>query len=175
MPTTLTVEYAADEDIAVTTLNSLAAGNVATSELIDNTSNLYVDMLVGGKIDTAGTGVVAGEHWDVYLSAVWDTTAATNAGGGVDTALTASDSDLEVAAGAIEAVLENMKLVSVVRPEAETPATSQAYHWGPVSVASYFGGVMPQKFLVAIHNNTNGALSASGHLCTGVGIKYVST
>ena len=39
--------------------------------------------------------------------------------------------------------------------------TDRVYHFGPVSVASAFGGVMPVKFVVFVVHNTAVALNAT--------------
>lgn len=166
---TLTINYASDEAITVTTWNSLAADGVATSSLLDNTTNKYVDILIGGTLDTVGTSGAAGETMDVYVLGNWDVDAGSNLTGGIDTALTASDSTLTQD---VELNLLNMYQIASVALESNAPTTSQGYHWGPVAVAQVFGGILPQKFCLLLHNNTGAAMSASGNVVNAVGIKY---
>ena len=179
----LTTTYAADAAIVVTSWDSLAAGLYATSALYTNSSN-YVDVLVGGTIDTAGTSAVLGDTYEIYVSASWDDDVASNLGGGIDTGFGPGDATITVDT---EFVPSNMKLLTVV--DFETVAaedfgqvghlvavtTSQGYHWGPVSIASAFGGVVPQTFMLVLHNDGASALSATGNVVNAVGIQYTST
>jgi hypothetical protein len=136
--------------------------------VVDNTSNLYVDFLVGGMIGSLGTSWAAGESVDIYLIGQYSDTA-TDVGGGIGTGLGNGDAAETQDA---DFVLENLPLVYSLSPEQTAPTTDQDYHWGPVSIASIAGGVPPKKWSLLIHNNTGGSVD-SGNL-NYVGIKYTT-
>ena len=172
---TLSLNYAADAAITATNWESLAADDWASLPSVDNTSNLYVDVLVGGQIDldtTTGT-LAAGESFDIYVAALFDKDTASSLTGGIDTAFTANDSTLT--ADTEFNPLNLIPLVSV-RVEETSPDVSQGYNWGPVSVAAAFGGVLPQIWCLVGHNNTGGTTTAatSTTIVNYVGIKYTS-
>lgn len=174
--TTLKIAYAADEAIVATNWDALASDDWATLPAFDNASNLYVDVLVGGKIhfDTVTGIILASDSFDIYAAALYDKNVASSYTGGIDTAFTAND--ITIAAD-VEFNPLNMKLLAVVKPEATTPDTKQSYNWGPYSIANLFGGLMPQKFILVGHNNSNDAVLAaatSDHVVNAVGIHYTN-
>ena len=84
------ITYAADAAITISQWGTnLAAGEWATSAIFDNTSNVYMDVLVGGEIAAStGTGTLAaGETFDIYIGALYDKDTTTTAGGGIGTQL----------------------------------------------------------------------------------------
>lgn len=122
-----------------------------SSTLIDNTSNLNLDYLISGKI-TTGTSPTAGVI-EVFIVAPIDSTPTWP-----DGAATPNGTD-----GACTWTSLNIKN-SVCRPvwSALTSSTAnQAYPFGPVSVASLFGGVCPTKFLVFVDHSTVAVLNAT--------------
>jgi len=172
MATVVTITYAADEAITVTTWHSLAADDWATSSMFDNTSNNYVDVLVGGGMSIAGTSWAAGDTWEVYVSARYDTDTVSYTGG-IGTTFDASDSILTEDT---EFIPTNLRLLDVGNVEATAPTTDQVYNWGPLSVAAAFGGILPQKFILVLHNNSAaGAMDSDEMVCNAVGITYTST
>ncbi|MHA2085556.1 MAG: hypothetical protein ACXABD_17510 [Candidatus Thorarchaeota archaeon] len=174
--TTLNIAYAADAAIVATNWDSLASSDWASLPAFDNESTLYVDCLVGGKIhfDTVTGTIVAGDAFEIYVSAYYDTDVTTSLTGGIDAALAANDTTLTEDT---EFTPLNMNLLAVVKPEATTPDTEQSYNWGPVSIARAFGGIMPQKFvLIGFNNSTDAVLKAatSDHIINVVGITYTN-
>lgn len=170
---TVSLSYAADSAITATNWESLAADDWASLPDFDNTSNLYVDVLVGGQIDldtTTGT-IAAGESFDIYVAARYDKDVTTSYSGGIDTAFGANDSTLTEDT---EFTPNNLILLCSVRVEETAPDVSQGYNWGPISVASKFGGILPQHFMLVGHNNTGGTTTAatSTTVVNAVGIKY---
>lgn len=168
---TTSIAYTADETVSTTAMNSLAPDDWASLAAVDNTSNLHVDGLIGGIVAMSATTLAAGESVDLYLSALHDNDTATTYTGGLGTALTAADSTL---AEDTEFTPLNLIFLTSVSVEATTPDTTQNYNWGPIAVAQAFGGHLPQKFMIMVHNNTGSALAASGHTVNFVGIKYTS-
>ncbi len=166
-----TITYATDEAIAVTEWDAtLAAGQYATSAIFDNTTNNYVDVLLGGILELDATTPVAGDTMDIYISGNYDVDTATDMTGGIDALFDAATEEVVDTAF----VAANLILLASVAVEATTPATAQGYHWGPIGVAQYFGGVMPQKFMLTLHNNSAGTMAA-GPDVNAVGITYTST
>jgi len=164
------ITYSADAAIAVTEWDTtLAAGQYATSAIVDNTSNLYVDMLVGGILELDATTPVVGDTMDIYISAQYDTDTATTMTGGIDALFDAATEE----AVDVAFVKANLILLTSVSVEATTPANAQGYNWGPIGVAQFFGGVMPQKFFLTLHNNTAGTMAA-GPVVNSVGITYTT-
>lgn len=167
------IVYSADAAITATNWESLAADSWATLPIVDNTSNLYIDMLVGGQIDldtTTGT-ITAGESFDIYVSAPYLQGTTTTITGGIDTAFDQNNASLTEDT---EFNPLNLIFLTSVSVEATTPDVSQGYNWGPLSIAQAFGGIMPQKFVLVGHNNT-GATTTSATSTTAintVGITY---
>lgn len=174
--TTLKIAYAADAAIVATNWDALASSDWATLPAFDNTSTLYVDVLVGGKIhfDTVTGTILATDSFDIYVAALYDIDVASSYTGGIDTAFTENDATI---AEDVEFTPLNLKLLISVKPEATTADTEQSYNWGPNSIASLFGGLMPQKFILVGHNNSTDAVLAaatSDHVVNVVGITYTN-
>lgn len=169
MPTNIT--YSADNGIAVTAWDSLAADDWASSADVDNTTDLFLDMLVGGELAASATTLGAGESFDIYVTARYDKDLASSYGGGLGTALTAADSTLQLD---VEFNPENFIFFATVGIENTAPDTTQDYMWGPRSVAAAFGGILPQHYMFVLHNNTGSAMG-TGNVMNGVGITFTTT
>ena len=145
--------YAASENMAVNTgLDELAhsATWVAgwESAIIDNTSTLYEDILVSGKITVGNAGVTAGQI-RVYAVAMLDDSTWTPPFDGTPSAETV-----------IALVLAgHASLLAVISPDT---TVDQVYYFGPKSLAALFGGVCPAKCVLFIAHNTTDALAAAG-------------
>lgn len=174
--TTTKIAYAADEAVVATNWDALASDDWATLPAVDNQTNLYVDVLVGGKIhfDTVTGTILAADSFDIYVAALYDKDVASSYTGGIDTAFTANDATI---AADVEFNQLNLKFLASVKPEATTADTEQSYNWGPFSIAALFGGLMPQKWILVGHNNSNDAVLAaatSDHVVNVVGITYTN-
>ncbi len=166
-----TVTYAADEAIAVTEWDAtLAAGQFATSAIFSNTTNLYVDVLLGGILELDATTPVVGDTMDIYIAGQYDTDTATDMTGGIDALFDAATEE----AADTAFVLANLILLTSVAIQATSTFGDAGFHWGPVGVAQYFGGIMPKAFMLVLHNNTAGTMAA-GPDVNAVGITYTST
>jgi hypothetical protein len=165
------ITYASDEAINVDLWDStLASQESATSSIFDNTSNLYVDVLVGGFVDFTGTSAVAGDSVDIYVVGNYQTATATDMTGGIDALFDASTE--EVADTAF--IRSNLPLIHSIQLHG-TPTTAIGYHWGPIGIAQFFGGVMPQKFMLLCHANTASSLAGTNAAsCNAVGITYTT-
>jgi len=151
-----TITFATDTALAVTEWDTtLAAGQFATSAIYDNTSTKYMDVLLGGVLEIDATTPVAGDTMDIYILGQYSETA-TDMTGAIDALLNAATEEVEDTAF----VKANLILLKSVAVEATTPATAQGYHWGPIGAAQFFGGVMPKRFMLMLHNNTAGTMAA---------------
>lgn len=170
--TTAKIAYAADSDLSVSIwTTSLAAGQWGTSGLFDNTSNLYIDALVGGVIELDASTPVAGDSLDVYIGALYDKDTTNTATGGIDNLLDPGTPAEEVED--TDFVKNNLILFDSVSVEETTPATAQGYKFGPKGISQFFGGIMPQKFFLFLHNNTAGGI-ATGSAVNVVGVHYTN-
>ena len=141
---------AADATITLASLASdtnLLAGR--QSNAVDNTSTLGLDYLVSGKV-TTGTSPTASRQIEVWVVGSWDGTnypdTITGAG---DAGKTITSSDIKNSICRLLAVM------------ATSSTSNQTYAFGPVSVASAFGGVVPPKFVVFAVHNTGVALNST--------------
>ena len=170
MATVTNITYATEAAITISAWESLAAGAFASSSDIDNTSNLFVDALLGGEIAASAITIAAGESWDIYAAGRYDDDIATSYGGGIGVLLSAG----EVLDVDVEHVTKNLKFLTRVHPEVTSPDTTQNYIWGPYSIAGLFGGILPQHYILILHNNTGSALT-TGNVLTHVGVTYTHT
>lgn len=144
------------------TPESLANGSYDASAVVDNTSNLYADVLVGGKI-TTGASPSSGGVLTIYAYGSWD---GTNYTAGV------SGSDGGTPNAGEESLIQLYRVATIV-----VDATSNhTYEWGPVSLAQVFGGVMPPKWGLAVYNGSGVALNATGgnHETKYTGVTYTT-
>ncbi len=140
---------AADATITLASLASdtnLLAGR-ESAEIV-NTSTLALDYLVSGKI-TTGTSPTTARQIEVWAVGSWDGTNWPDVFDGTESVETITSSDIKASI---------CRLVAVMA----TSATSNVgYHFGPVSIASAFGGVCPPKFVLFVAHNTAVALNAT--------------
>lgn len=133
---------------SLATDSSLLTGRAGTA--IDETTNLYLDEILAGFIET-GTSPTVGTEIDVYVYGSLDDTpnypdgvTGTDAGKGV-TNTGILNSGFKLAASMIISATNNIK-----------------YPFGPISVASLFGGVLPKKWGVFVVHNTGVNLNSTG-------------
>jgi hypothetical protein len=161
---TTNVKYIAATNLTCTLASlaassTLVAGQIATQS--DNSSNLYDDYLLSGKV-TTGTSPTAGtiEVWvipELDDSTMPDGASTTNAAYSV----TGSSRDILTAEG-------------VLAWSVATDTTSnRAYYMRKTSVAALFGGVCPRKFSVFVTHSTVAALNATAgnHQLTTQGVQ----
>lgn len=146
--TTTSISYGASTAMTIT-LTSLASSSTLLagreSTAVDNTSTLAVDYIVGGKTRAGAGTPIAGviEYW-AYGS--YDGTTYSGGASGSDAALTFAS--------------EKTNLALLYSQPTDTTA-SHTYEWGPYSIASAFGGVVPKKWGIYIVHNMSAALSAT--------------
>jgi hypothetical protein len=171
MATILTTTYSANTAItfdlsSLGTSSTFVAGRESTQ--IDNTTNMYDDVLVNVKGITghASTAPTVGQMIALYA---W----------GADTSLATTAIDVLDGTDSAEtlghvSVLNSLKFVAA--PTVTVASAALLYYIQPFSVAALFGGVMPKFWgLYAAHNHT-GSLGASNNtLFAYTGITYTST
>lgn len=124
---------------------SLANNGARASTAVDNSSNLFTNALVGGKVKTGASGTASTGTVNVYAYA--------SADGGT----TYSDSATGTDAGITLTVPPNAKLIGIVN----CVANATIYKYGPFDVASAFGGVLPSSWGTILENKTGGSLDAT--------------
>ena len=146
------LQYGASVQLTIT-LASLAnsATSVAgrQSTVVDNTSDLFLDALVGGQI-TTGTSPTSGGIIEVWaFAAENDTPTYPDGLGATDAAIAFTSRDIAVASQAL--------VTSLV----VDTTSNQTYWFKATSIAALFGGVLPRKWGVVVINSSGVALNAT--------------
>lgn len=152
-------EYAASSNLTVTNLAGLAASSTHVtgweSDLIDNTTNKYLDYLVSAKFTVESASLAAGEIrlWAVPMldDSTWP--------GGFDGTESAETTPLDDEGGTNGGAV----LLKVITTDT---TASQVYYMHAVSVAAAFGGVCPAKFVLFVTQSTGTTLETSGQQVT---------
>jgi hypothetical protein len=160
------VGYGASAAIS-NSIASLASSSGLTagyeSGVLDNQSDLFLDYLIAGRI-TTGTSPTAGviEVW--AIGALDDTPIWPDVFDGTPGAETITNRDILGAFG---------RLVVAI-PTVTT--SDQGYWFGPVSLASLFGGSVPKRIVFFTTHNTGVNLNSTGsnHLLTATGVYATS-
>jgi hypothetical protein len=145
------IAYGSAFDLTITSASLASDTNLLagrSSAAIDNTSNKFLDFLIGGKA-TTGTSPTTGRSIQYWAVASWDGTLWPDVFDGTDKDVTIS--------------LAQIKNSSVCRliDELATVATSdEDYYFGGVSIARLFGSV-PPKFQIFQTHNTGVILNAT--------------
>jgi hypothetical protein len=144
-------KYATASDLTITLASLASDTNLLAGQesgAFDNSSNLYLDCLVSGKI-TTGTSPTTAKSIQVWAVGSWDGTSWPDVFDGADSAETITSAN-------------HKNSICRFIAEMATDATSdRAYHFGPVSIAAAFGGVMPVKWVLFVTHNTAVALNAT--------------
>ena len=115
---------------------------------MDNTTTKYLDFLLAGQI-TVGTTPTINTEIRVYVVALMEDATWPDVFDGTGSAETVTS----------EGVRDGFaKLAAVMRVDATT--SDRVYPFGPISVASLFGGACPKKFVIFCTHNTGVALNA---------------
>ena len=139
-------------------LSSLASGSSGVytagreSTAVDNTSNTDVDHLLSGKI-RAGTSPTASRFINVYVYANISSSGGTptypDVLDGTDSAETFTSANVMNAA------------VKLVASMVTDNTSDRDYYFGPISVASLFGGVLPKFWGVFVAHDSAVALNST--------------
>lgn len=127
---------------------TLVAGRESTA--VSNTTNKYLDYLVGGKI-TTGTTPTVDKTIEIWLyGSVDDTPTYPDVFDGTDSAETITSENVK--AGSLK-ILDRLFI----------DATSdRAYWFGPIGIARAFGGRVPKNHGIFVTHDTGVALNATG-------------
>jgi len=138
------IAYGSSSALTVT-LASLATSSTflagRESTVIDNTSNLYLDYLLSGKI-TTGTSPTDAKEIRVYVYALMEDSTYPDVFDGTDSDETVTSTQIRDSA---------LKLAAVI---ATNNTSDRTYPFSPISVAALFGGTLPKKFGVFVTHNT---------------------
>jgi hypothetical protein len=141
------------------TLNSLGSGSARQSNVLDNTSNLALDILLGGEFTTASGSLGTNPGLTIYAAGVafTNSTPTDVFGGDYD-----GSSDIlggGDAAWTMPSNVGNFRLVAFV----PINDAAEAEVMEPVSLAAVFGGTLPPKMVIVVVNGTGLALGSSGN------------
>lgn len=165
---TQTINYSSNTTITMDLANlgtssTWVAGRESTE--IDNTTNKYVDAIVGGSI-SVGTTPTANTVINVFVwgADVAPSTTAIDVIDGVDSAETITNTGVLYSMFRLGAAINVLATTSDV-----------AYPIAPFSIAQLFGGVMPKYWGLFVAHNTGVNLrntSVNTNSFTYVGVKY---
>ena len=147
----LKLSYPAASDLTITLASLASDTNLLTgreSATIDNTANLYLDILISGKI-TAGTSPTASRSIEVWAVGSWDGTNWPDVFDGTESAETITSADIKASVTRYLAAM------------ATANTSDRAYHFGPVSLASAFGGTLPPKVVLFVTHSTGQNLNST--------------
>lgn len=137
--------YGANNQAITCTFTALANTSQRGSASVDNTTNLHFDALVFVKVKSGASGTTTTGTVNVYAYGTADGgTNWTDGVTGTDAAATLTNPP-------------NMRLIGVIN----VVANGSTYNGGPFSVASAFGGVLPDHWGIVIENKTGGTLDAT--------------
>ncbi len=143
--------YGSASDVTITLASLASDTNLLAgreSDAVDNTTTLALDYLVSGKV-TAGTSPTASRQIEVWAVGSWDGTNWPDVFDGTDSTETITSADIKASI---------CRLLSVM---ATANTSDRTYHFGPVSVASAFGGVVPPKFVIFVVHSTGVNLNST--------------
>lgn len=157
------IAYSSATSMTVTNLNSLASSATAgwQSDVIDNTSNLYDDILVQVVIDFANTAPANDKCAYLYVYSALETTYTDPASGSEGTITLTS----------VSTTAQNLRLVGRLAYEtADAVIESQVF-----SVRAAFGGTLPPKVGFVIINFSGAAIAASGNTVKYRGVYHTAS
>lgn len=157
----ITAKYGTSNQTITVTLASLTNNSTRASTYIDNSSNLFLDALVFLNIKTGASGTSSTGYVNIFAYGTSD--------GGSNYTENATGSD-----AAITLVSPtNLKLIGIIN----CVSNATTYKSGPLSVASAFSGVLPERWGIVVENKTGGTLDATegNHLKIYQGVYAQST
>lgn len=140
------------------TLASLASASARQSSVVDNSSNLFLDVLVYVAAKLQSGSPSSDKALYVYAYGSEDGTNYTDNATGSDAAITLR-------------VPNNLRPIGVISAPDSGALT---YKSNPMSLAAAFGGVIPRKWGIVVLNSTGITLSATGgdHAASYTGVYY---
>lgn len=150
--------YGGEQTMTVTNLHSLASSATAgwTSDYVDNTSNLYEDILLQVCLDPANTAPANDKAFYIFVY---------GGNNSSDLSVTgASSSGTPGTQGAL--TFPNITTTTILLPIAYTMfygVADTVIKSNPFTIAGCFGGIVPPYWGVALLNYSGAALAASGN------------
>lgn len=145
------VAYGTASDATITLASLASDTNLLTgreSAAVDNSGTLALDYLVSGKV-RAGTSPTASRSIEVWAVGSWDGTNWPDVFDGTESAETVTSADIKAS------------ICRLVAAMATNNTSDRDYPFGPVSIASLFGGVVPPKFVIFVTHSTGVALNST--------------
>lgn len=137
--------YGTNNQAITCTITSLTNTSQRGSTAVDNTTNLFLDALVQLKIKTAAAATSATGQVIIYAYGTAD--------GGTDYGDGVSGTD-----GAVTLTSPpNLRVLGIIN----AVANSTTYVSNPFSVASVFGGKLPDHWGIVVENETGATLDAT--------------
>lgn len=143
--TTTKMSYGTNNQSITCTLTSVTNGTQWGCAAVDNTTNLFLDVLVFIKIKTAASATSATGFLNIY------------AYGTADGGTTYSDTVTGTNASQTLTNPVNVKLIGVCN----AVANSTTYNCGPFPVSVAFSGTLPDHWGIVVENKTGATLDAS--------------
>lgn len=145
MATTIKSSYGTNNQAITCTITSLGSAGQRGSTAVDNTTNLFLDVLVQVQIKTNASGTSATGTVNIYAYGTADGgTVYSDGVSGTDGAVTLSTPP-------------NMRIIGVINAN----ANATTYDSPPFSVAAAFGGILPDHWGIVVENLTGATLDAS--------------
>ncbi len=149
----MALSYSAATTITISP-ESIAVDAWRESTVVDNTTNLYLDAQLGGSIQVGA--VTVGGIIGVYLySLAVDSSTYTSS-------LSGSDATVVWGTTPSASSAEGFNQLEQIHGLVVGAADNKDIVWGVKSVADLFGGVLPLKWGVVYHNDTDIAFHATG-------------
>lgn len=146
MAGSIKTQYGASNQTITITIASLANNGAQQSNVISNTSDLFLDDLVFLKIKSPASSTSASGYINVYAAGSCD-------GGTLySDGATGSNGSITLTSP------PNVKPIGIIN----VVANGTTYYAGPFSVGSAFGGILPEKWSLIIENKTGGTLDTTG-------------
>jgi hypothetical protein len=145
------VAYGTASDLTITLASLASDTNLLAgreSATLDNTSTLALDYLISGKV-TAGTSPTASRSIEVWAVGSWDGTTWPDVFDGTESAETITSADIKAS------------ICRLIAAMATANTSDRVYHFGPVSLAAAFGGVLPPKVVLFVTHSTAVALNST--------------
>lgn len=127
------------------TLASLANDAARESTVVDNSTNVFLDALVTLKVKSGASGTSTTGYVAVYAYGTSD--------GGTTYGDTATGSDAAITLTSPT----NLRLIGMIN----VVANATTYKSNPMSVASAFGGALPEKWGIVVVNKSGGTLDGT--------------
>ena len=143
-------KYGASNQAITITLNGLVDDAYRASTFITNAANLFLDVLVQLKIDTANVGAPAGDK-NVLVWAFGSTDNGLTYSGG------ATGADAAYGGVAGQLITNCKSLLGIV----DVDAQNEVFESDCFSIASFFGGVVPEKWGIIVRNQIGQTLGAN--------------